>query len=332
MGQARHQDDCAPHAGLRFICGIAAPEDLVAVPQSTWVLASSYSGGGLFLIDARSGVVERAVPGAAPRHRHDTSRYRACPGPLALAATSPFNTHGLALRAGPGRVHTVYVVHHGERESIEVFELDATPSTPLLTWTGCIVAPESAVLNSVAPLPSGGLVATNPRRRSVPPGTRGVATGEVWEWSPPTGWAIVPGSESEGPNGIEASPDGRQLYVNLWPARRLMRLSRGATVPVRDIVDVPFQPDNLRWQPDGSLYIAGHGGPTVQRVADCVLKVCGDTTSNVARVDPKTLAIQVLLTLPAHETFYSSTTALRVGGEIWIGSVAGTRIARYTRP
>jgi hypothetical protein len=296
------------------------------------VLASSYSGGGLHLVDSHSGVAEQAFPGAAPRQRHDTRRYRACPGPPALAATSPFNTHGLALRAGPGRVHTVYVVHHGERESIEVFELDATPRRPTLTWIGCVVAPESAVLNSVAPLPDGGLVATNPRRRSVPPGTRGVATGEVWEWSPSTGWTIVPGSESEGPNGIEASPDGRQLYVNLWPARRLMRLSRGAPVPSREVVDVPFHPDNVRWQPDGSLYLAGHGGPSVQRVGTCVFTVCSDVTSNVARVDPKTLAVQTLLTLPAHEAFYSSTTALQVGREIWIGAVAGTRIARYATP
>lgn len=103
-------------------------------------------------------------------------------------------------------------------------------------------------------------------------------------------------------------------------------------MPSREIVEVPFQPDHLRWQPDGTLLVAGHGGPSVQRVAVCVLMVCGDVTSNVARVDPKTLAIRVLLTLPAHETFYSSTTALQVGREIWIGAVAGSRIARYAAP
>lgn len=169
-------------------------------------------------------------------------------------------------------------------------------------------------------------------RRSVPPGTRGVPTGEVWEWHLSTGWTIVPGSESEGPNGIETSPDGRTLYVDLWPARKLMRLSRGTRPSSREVVDVPFHPDNIRWQPDGSLLIAGHGGPTIQRVAQCVLAVCDDVTSNVARVDPRSLAIQTLITLPAHETFFSSTTALQVGREIWIGSVAGNRIARHPLP
>jgi hypothetical protein len=324
--------DCSPHGVLRFICGLPAPEDLVAVPRSPWVVASGYSRGGVHLIDSRTFTPTQVFPAAAPRERHDTRRYGACPGPLAMPRKDQFSAHGLALRAGARTVHTVYLVHHGERESIEVFEVDTAPRRPTFTWIGCIVAPDSAVFNSVAPLPGDGLVATNPRRRSVPPGTHGVATGEVWEWHPSAGWAIVPGSESEGPNGIETSSDGSTLYVDLWPARKLMRLSRGARAPTPQVVDVPFHPDNIRWQQDGSLFVAGHGGRDLLRVAQCVFTVCDDATSNVARVDPNTLAIHSLITLPAHESFFSSTVALQVGREIWIGAVAGNRIARHPLP
>lgn len=329
----RQAGDCAPYGALRFICGVAAPEDLVAVPRSEWVIASGYAGGGVHLVDVRTFTPMQVFPAASALVRHDRRLYAACPGPLTIPKRDQFSAHGLAIRAGARTVHTVYLVHHGERESIEVFEVDTAARLPALTWVGCVVAPESAAFNSVSPLPGGGVVATNPRRRSVPAGTRGIATGEVWEWQPTAGWSMVPGSESEGPNGIEASPDGAELFVNLWPARRLMRLSRGTTTPpTRQVVDVPFHPDNIRWQADGSLLVAGHGGPGIQRVAACVLRVCGDATSNVARVDPRTLAISALITLPAHESFFSSTVALQVGREIWIGSVAGNRIARHPLP
>ena len=108
-----------------------------------------------------------------------------------------------------------------------MFEIDVQPASPAFTWIGCVVAPEGTTLNSVAPLPHGGFVATNPYNRSIPDARnragKGEAAGEVREWEPGKGWTIVPGSESAGPNGIEVSPDGAWLYINLWPARRMMR-------------------------------------------------------------------------------------------------------------
>ena len=54
--------------------------------------------------------------------RFDRKEYGACPGPLAAAQAV---THGLYLKPGRGSVHTLYAVHHGDRESIEVFEVNA---------------------------------------------------------------------------------------------------------------------------------------------------------------------------------------------------------------
>jgi sugar lactone lactonase YvrE len=247
------------------------------------------------------------------------------------AAKGKLSSHGLAIAAGQGSVHTVYVVHHGYRESIEVFEVDTRQTPPTFTWIGCVVAPATAAFNSVSPLPEGGFAATNPNRRGAA-NSDPTNTGEIWQWNAKEGWRIIPGSEGQGPNGIEVSRDGKWLYVNLWPARRIMRLSRGQTPPVKEFVDVQFQPDNIRWQADGSLFAAGHGGPDTKRIIECLMKVCADAASVVARIDPQTFRAQEIIRYPANERFFSSTVALQVGKEVWIGTITGDRIARYPLP
>lgn len=217
---------CDPDGKVKFICGVVSPEDLVRVPRSDWVVASGYSGGGVHLINTRDDSATQVYPTTSPRERFDTTTCPSCPGPIDPAEKAKFSAHGLAVAPGPDRVHTLYLVHHGFRESIEIFEIDTRSQTPAFTWIGCVVAPQTAGLNSVSPLPGGGFVATSPNRRGVPaPSPEN--TDEVWEWQAQAGWNITQGSESQGPNGIEVSQDGRWLYVNLWPARKVMRLSEG---------------------------------------------------------------------------------------------------------
>jgi hypothetical protein len=321
---------CEPDGAIKFICGMPSPEDLIPIPRSDWVMTSGWIRGGMHLINSRDFSHVQVFPAATTRERWDKATYASCPGPVDPNEKEKFSAHGLAVSPGPARAHTVYLVHHGFRESIEVFEVETSAQPPTVTWVGCVVAPPTVAFNSISPLPGGGFVATNPNRRTTPPpGRDSTNTGEIWEWHPNAGFTIVAGSESHGPNGIEASPDGRWLYVNLWPARKVMRLSRGETPVVTTVIDVPFQPDNIRWQPDGTLLTTGHGGATRERVIECLLKVCADASSVVARIDPKTFTAREILRIPASEKFYSSTSALQVGNEIWIGTVTGDRIARH---
>jgi hypothetical protein len=324
--------NCEPQGNVRFICGVVSPEDLVPVPRSEWVIASGYIRGGVSLVNTKTFAATQVFPVANPRERHDKSSYGQCPGPVDPGEKEKLSAHGLAIAPGADRVHTVYLVHHGFRESIEVFEIDARPAMPTFTWIGCVIAPKTVGINSVSPLPEGGFAATNPNRRESPPSGDPSNTGEVWEWNAKAGWRIVPGSESQGPNGIEVARDGKTFYVNLWPARKVMRLSRGQTPVVKDLLDVAFQPDNIRFQPDGTLLAAGHGGENTQRVVQCLMKVCADAASVVARIDPKTWTAKEIIRLPATEKFFSSTVALQVGQEIWIGTITGDRIARYPMP
>ena len=332
--------DCEAGGDVEFICNVISPEDVVAVPYTDLVIASGYQGGGIHLISTRDHTRLQLFPTDHPRLRPDTETYPSCPGPIDPTEGDQFSAHGLSLRPGPEGAHTVYVVHHGFRESIEIFELDtryqgavSVSPIPGFTWIGCVIAPEDLQLNSIAPLPGGGFAVTVPFLPDGPRPQEGLTVGEdsgaVWEWHPTDGWAKVPGSESPGPNGIEASEDGRWLYVNLWSGAQVMRLSRGQTPVEKEVVDLSFYPDNIHRQADGSLLAAGQGGLSLDRVLECLNTMCAEMTSNVARIDPQTMEVQDIIDYPANEAFFTATAALQVGNEIWIGSMRGDRIARY---
>lgn len=154
---------CEAVGEVQFICGLSGPEDLAAIPGGQWIIASSYPehSGGLRLIDIHNLTTSIVLPSETPRERLDRSAYPSCPGPIASVEKDQFSTHGLYLRAGADAQHTLYAVHHGTRESIEVFEVDGRAKPPALTWVGCAVAPEGVNLNSVVGLPDGGFAATS---------------------------------------------------------------------------------------------------------------------------------------------------------------------------
>ena len=313
---------CEAIGNVRFICDQLGPEDLAPVPGSDWVFSSGMAANGAIrLINLRDKSTAVLFPSAASGERQNKKTYASCPGPIGSEGDK-FRAHGLYLRPGKSAVHTLYVAHHGSRESIEVFEFDARRKAPTLTWIGCAVAPDPIGLNSVVGLSDGGFITTNFLPRSTDAAARermmgGEINGEVWEWHPATGWKKVPGSEAAGPNGLEISKDGKWLYIGGWGSQTFIRLSRGQTPVKRDSVSVGFRLDNLRWAPDGMLLAAGQGGAAPSQ------------TSNVVKVNPNTLKIQELIRHPDIDGFGVSTVAIQVASELWLGSVRGDRIAIF---
>jgi hypothetical protein len=322
--------DCATAAprDLKLICNQQSPEDLVVVPGAQWVVASAYAGsGGINLIRVRDRVNMKAYPTVAARRRIDEKKYPACPGPPDIVPNARFTTHGLWLQPGPASVHTLFVVGHGTRESIEVFEIDAKPATPVVTWIGCAIAPEPIGLNSVRGLPDGGFIATNFLARNIAADARlrmleGEKNGELWEWHAAGGWKKVPGSEASGANGIEISADGKWYYVAAWGSQSFFRLSRGAATPVRDEIRLGFRVDNIRWGRDGSLYATGQTGS----------REVPETASVIVKINPDTLAVREVYRRPDDATFRSGTVAVEVGQELWVGSYQGDRVAVVANP
>jgi hypothetical protein len=306
---------CDPDGTVKFVCGTTNPEDLYEVPNTPWVIASgrySDSEGPVYAIHTGDHTAREIFPAGALPPEHDTVTYPACPSP-----NSSFQPHGLTLREGSGNVHTLYVVGHGAREAIEVFELNASGASPSMKWIGCIPAPEGTRrINSITVLPGGSLGATN----------FDTTGGELWEWHPTTGWIEVPGSQMRGPNGLVSSDDGEWFFIGGWSDQALVRLSRGQT-PVRvDSIPVGFNVDNVRWGRAGNVIVAGH----VTRCAG--VDPCELAAARVAEVDPNTFAVRQLVDYEGNDFFKLGTVAIDVNDEIWIGGINGSfGIARFPR-
>jgi hypothetical protein len=328
---AQAQQDCEPSGDVDYVCGVTNPEDLVLVPGTSWIVSSGMAeGAGFYLVDSRAGTAE-LLPFTA---QHD-STFASCATP---PTPQSLNTHGLNIRAtGPGRAK-LYVVGHGAREAIEVFDVDATGPRPSLTWRGCVLMPEGLAANSVASFADGSFVATvlfMPGKTFADSVTR-KPTGAVFEWSPgDAGFTLVAGTELPANNGIEVSADGREFYVASSGLQTIVAFSH--TNPARQLRTtrpLPFTPDNVHMGPDGRLLTAGMandvpecGGPPGLQHDIPKLAACPRPTIAMA-IDPATMRDTVIATTPADAKFSNATMVLTAAGQAWIGTFSGNKIAR----
>jgi hypothetical protein len=259
--------DCAPSGGLEFVCGPKNAEDLVLVPGTRWIIASGMAEGASFsLIDSRDG----SWSSVQPQARHDAAVFPACPTPPVPAT---LNTHGLNIRAAGGGRSTLYVVGHGGREAIEVFDVDASGAKPALSWKGCVPMPSGLAANSVASLPDGSLLATvlfMPGRTFAEAVVERKPTGAVFEWSPgDAGFEMVQGTELPANNGIEVSADGKEIYVASSGLQTVVAFSHSNPArQLRSTRPLPFTPDNVHMGPDGRLLTvraAPSASPSIRR-------------------------------------------------------------------
>ena len=95
---------CSPNDS-NFVCTgtQTGPEDLVAISNGKWVIASAMSGsGGLAAVSSNDHRVTKIYPAANAKQARDDRLYKDCPGP---PNPEKFTTHGLWLfpAGGPGR-------------------------------------------------------------------------------------------------------------------------------------------------------------------------------------------------------------------------------------
>lgn len=313
--------DCAAEQGITYLCGFLFPEDIVNVGSTGLVLASGGFGPGLvYLIDPVSGTRSELINNGAFTMRHDSSAWPECPGPLNLEA---FDVHGLSLREiSPGRF-SIYSTSHGEREAIEIYELDLRGNdqgaTPVLTWTGCVLLQQDGHHNSVAQLADGGFVTTRMIDRSASRGRPwGGITGQVFEWHPGGQLSPVAGTELSMPNGIEVSMDQRYIYVAVSGTDELVRFDRNATPIAKLSVSTPMTPDNVHWDSNGKLVIAG---PHEDDPVTCGQPRCF-VGWEVIEADPGLLETSSLGGVDETASLQGASAAIRVGNEIWVSSTS----------
>jgi hypothetical protein len=333
-GAARGADDgCQPSGGLEFVCGLKNPEDLVAVPGTKWIIASEMAAGvGITFIDSSNGAHSQAYPGDSPAVKHDTL-YTECQTPPDAAK---LETHGLNLRVSASGRPTLYVVAHGARESIEVFDVEAGAAKPKLTWKGCVPMPEGLAANSVASFPDGGLVATvllMPGKTFADSIARR-PTGAVYEWAPGKhNFELVRGSELPGNNGIEVSADGKQIFVVSSGLQTIVVFAHeNPTQQLGTTQALPFTPDNVHMGPNGKLLTAGMkndepacGGAPGPQHDLAKLSTCPRGFIAMS-IDPATMKDTLYAQGPANPAFSNATMVLPVGNQFWVGSFSADRV------
>ena len=326
-------EDCTPSGVLQFLCGPSRVEDVVPISGRRALVGSSAADpagsrpGALLLIDTAS---RTSAPLAIRTTSKPKSPYAGCPGPPDLAKLAP---HGLAIRALSAGHEALYVVNHGGRESIEIFDLSSAGSHVALDWIGCAVLPTGASGNGVAPLPDGGFVASKfldtTRGAMVPQLASGEKNGVAYRWSPHSGFTILEGSEGVGDNGIEVSQDGRWVFVNIWGEKKIVRLALAGSDAPRSIA-VPFLPDNIHRAADGSLIVTGQVADLPDLPA-CFAANC-PLDWEVDRLDPLSLKRSVLLHQKGSHAFNGASGAVQIGHELWVASVFSNRLAIVRKP
>ena len=323
MATPAQSEECSDADTGKFICGINNAEDLIRVPDAPFVIASgriSAQAGPLYAVQTQTAAVTEIFPTNALPPRAHRQASHGCPGP-----TRQFQPHGISIRPGEHGEHTLYVVGHGEREAIEIFALNVTGEVPTLRWTDCLPAPaEVDRFNAITALPDGRVAVTNlPPRESANRGG-----GEVWEWSPTSGWQIVPGSAMHGPNGVVSSADGSWLYVAEYFNQRLVKISLGQEPPKIVPVDVGYSIDNIRWSQDRKLLLTAH---------DRNCKINGEcewvSATHVLMADPETLKVDWLFSYPTTPEFPVGTVVVDIDQELWMGGIINTqRVMRFASP
>ncbi|MBW2415458.1 MAG: SMP-30/gluconolactonase/LRE family protein [Deltaproteobacteria bacterium] len=338
---------CEAANGIEPVCGLTNPEDLAPLPEYAHAMLVSQFGsmdgskhGSILSWDSKTGIYRTLFPPHGSRDVQDPEGMfwdhwkgekwgdADCPGP----PPPEFSPHGIDLTVRPDGRAMLLIVNHGGRESIEFVHVIVAGGYSGAIWRGCVVAPDDSQFNDVVALPDGGFLVTRMMSRTESQVGQmiraifGGTTGWVWEWQPGEGMKKVAGTEGAMPNGIEISPDGEEIYVNMYAAGEVRRISRrtGELLGTAEIAS----PDNITWDEAGErLLVASH--------VDLALSCAGiergscPTGFEIVALDPETMETEVLYANRG-APMGAVTVAVQRGDELFLGTFAGDRIGRLS--
>lgn len=334
-GNSAIADDCSNFGDLKYICGLINAEDILPIGDTEWLITSGMNGqffntddtGHIYLVNRIEKTFEEFFPGEKPKFDHDKEMFNACPGPI---NPENFSAHGLALQQQSAGQYRLYITSHGEREAVEVFNINAEGKKPAISWVGCVLLPEKMSANSVAILPDSGFVTTKFFDPTVPNAfndvLQGKITGGVYEWHPGGKLNAISGTELSGANGIAVSPDNKWVYVAASGTQEIVRYNRTEHPVTLKKVQISIAPDNIRWGEDGMLYTVGD---TVEE--DCKNPPC-EAGWSVFSINPETLETKRVIGVDQTATMQNASSAIAIGNEIWVGTYSGDRIGYLTKP
>lgn len=330
---------CEAGAGITPDCRFQNPEDLVASPSGAFLVVSQFGSmdggrpGSLAAFDPATGAIEILFPNSGVSPSSDRGRWgdATCPPPPVAA----FAPHGIDIERLDSGAHALYVVNHGGRESVEMFEVADDGEVLTLGWRGCVLAPDPGYFNDLVVLRDGGFWVSQmfPRDANqlwtmLRMLVLGHTPGFAYHWQPGRGFLELPGTRVAFANGIEKSDDERTLFLNSYLGNAVIRIDieTGERTGEAQV----SSPDNASWSPTGELLIASHQGSLADTLAcqDLSEGSCGFAFQIVA-IDPDTMAQRQLL---SHEgpPMGAATVALPLADQVYLGTFAGDRIARFS--
>jgi len=324
---------CAPSMGLNFVCGLDQPEDLLQIGASKWVIASGMGEhGGIFLIDSQAKTARRFFTGTA---KPDREMYPDC-----AAAPANFNSHGIALRpAQASGTYTLYSVTHAPFESIQVFAVDARGTEPAISWTGCVRLPADFKSNAVTAKLDGTILIDVQMHAGATDFISGNVTGGVWQWTPKDkALHLLPGTELPGNNGIEISPDEKEIYIAVSGTQTVAIYALADTAaPVRTIKTPWYNLDNIHWSGSrliaaGMMFDEPACGGTRKQIQDAHGNMNCHRGWVVSELDSKAMTWKILAYGAPNPAFGGIATGLVIGNTLWISSFQMDRAAYMPLP
>lgn len=321
---------CAPEGGFSFLCGIKSPEDLMTIPGTHWVVTGSFTtdgSGGLYAIDADHPALTRIYPAATAKAEPDLKAYPACKTPPEAAN---FSALGLSIRPRADGGGWLYVVGGGARHGIEAFKIDAPKDgPPVVTWIGCVPAPQGATLNAVAGMMPGEMVTTAIFEApfTFADAQAGKLTGNIYQRLAGEPLAKVPNTNLAGDNGVEVNREHKYVFVAVTGTRQILRYERLNPTKPPVVLQLESGVDNLRGGPDGKLVFVNR-----RRAADCAADQTCPQTIMIMGLDREAMTASPIASFPATARWSGGSTALIVGNTVFLGSPGGDRIAYRPLP
>lgn len=334
---------CEPVGDATPVCGFHQPEDFALLPDGkTLVVAElgsmfTYAPGYLSLFDTETEQAKRfPVFNTEPAEKWvDVD----CPGPPGEV----FSPHGIHYSQRADGAGQLLVINHGERESVEFFEVVSEQSEYDIQWRGCVSLPENDFANSVVATPDGGFIYSHMfSKDALRLGTTslpalkavvGIPSGHAVEWkglnvADGRQFEKVPGTEAGFPNGMELSEDGRYLFMNTSVEGYVYKIDRVAGKRVASSEKIPHL-DNIRWDQSGRLLAASMSTGLFEsvRCLEIAPNNCGGTYS-IVRLDPETLSHEVIYSHEGGQPMGAATVGFQVGEHLYIGSYSGNRLVR----
>lgn len=306
-----------PHfaGSCRLVKGAVGPEDLTIHPRSGIALVSAS--------DRRADMGGHPVPGGIYEYDFEAAAPRLVN--LTPGADVTFQPHGISLWSGPDGRDVLFVVNHPPKGSglpgstVEIFDYDGG----LLLHRVTLTDPSLVMLNDIVAVGVDRFYVT--RTHHNPPG--GLQKLETYLQLPRAQLLYYgPGgfrSAVEGlvfPNGINASSDGRTVYVASVTEFALRVYDRdpiAEKLTLREVKSLPGGPDNIEVAKDGSLWIGAH--PKLLRVEAHGADAAQLSPSQVLHVKVDGSVDEVYL--DAGEQISGSSAASASGNHLLVGQI-----------